>query len=60
MLISRDTTGEEDSVVLDIVVEKGDQVLNLEGMLWLPLTAAVYPGCKPRSEIACLHVLEAV
>ena len=44
-LISRNTTGEEDSVV---IVEKCDQAFYLlysEGMLGFPPTVSVYSGC---------------
>ena len=46
--ISGNTTREEDSVLLSIVVQKGDQAFDLlysEGMLRLPLAIAMHPGC---------------
>ena len=46
-LVSRNTTREEDSIFLSIIVEKSDQVLDLlysEGMLWFSLAVAMHPS----------------
>ena len=59
--LSRDTTWEKDGILLSILVEKCEDIFNLlyvESIIWLSLAVPMPPGCQPRSQVACLQVLE--